>query len=68
LATYIVGYVISFLINIIKGHDIHNLEPNLFIPPIARKLEKMVDIPLNMKQWSESEEDVRSKCISNGKY
>jgi hypothetical protein len=35
-------------------HGIHNLELNLLILLVSKKVEKIIDIPLNMKHWSES--------------
>lgn len=55
--------------NKICGEKNTNLDPNLFIPPIARRLEERADLTLNMKQWSESEEDLRSsKHVLKRKY
>jgi uncharacterized protein HemY len=44
-------------------HDIHNLELNLLILLVSKKVEKIIDIPLNMKHWSESKKKTRSKHI-----
>lgn len=40
--------------------EIRPMDTNLFVPPLARKLEKQWDRPLNLKAFSESEEDVRN--------
>ncbi|EFA03653.1 putative sodium-dependent multivitamin transporter [Tribolium castaneum] len=67
VTTFLVGYLISLVINSIYGRKDQHLDPNLFIPPIQRKLQKR-ELSLSMKQWSESEEDLRSKHVLKRKY
>ncbi|KAJ3656767.1 hypothetical protein Zmor_015816 [Zophobas morio] len=68
LSTYIIGYVASLVINKIKGVSTQNLDPHLFITPIARRLERTMDIPLNTKELSDSQEELNGKYEVNGKY
>ncbi|RZC38848.1 uncharacterized protein BDFB_000721 [Asbolus verrucosus] len=67
LTTYIMGYLVSFAVNKVCGHNQQNFDPNLFIPPVARRLEKMMDSPLSLKQWSDSDEDLRAKYVTNNR-
>lgn len=64
LVTLIVGYLVSYVTRKITGEAVGPMDPNLFVPPLARKLEKQWDKPLNLKTLSESEEDLRN---ANGK-
>ncbi|XP_044267495.1 putative sodium-dependent multivitamin transporter [Tribolium madens] len=67
VTTLVVGYLMSFIFNRIYGREDQHLDPNLFIPPLQRRLQKR-ELSLNMKQWSDSEEDLRSKNVLKRKY
>lgn len=56
----IVGYLVSYLTRKLMKEDIRPMDTNLFVPPLARKLEKQWDRPLNMKTVEEFEEDARN--------
>lgn len=57
LLTLIVGYIVSYVTRKVTGEEIRPMDPNLFVPPLARKLEKQWDRPLNLKTISEIEEN-----------
>lgn len=40
LITFIVGYTTSLLVNIFMGEPEKELDPNLFIPPIANRMKR----------------------------
>lgn len=56
IATCVVGYVISWLIDKIAGTEKRPMNPNLFIPPLARRLEKQWETPLKMNEMKSYEE------------
>lgn len=59
IITFVVGYIISYVTRKVTGEVIGPMDPNLFVPPLARRLEKRWDKPLNLNTLCESEEDVR---------
>lgn len=61
LVTLFVGYSISYITRKVTGEVIGPMDPNLFVPPLAKRLEKRWDQPLNLKSLSESDEDLRKK-------
>lgn len=58
LVTLIIGYAVSYVTRKITGEEIRPMDPNLFVPPLARKLEKQWDRPLNLKTLSEVDDHV----------
>lgn len=56
LLTFIIGYVVSYVMRKITGEAVRPMDPNLFVPPLARKLEKQWDRPLNLKTLNEAED------------
>lgn len=56
--TLIVGYATSYVTRKITGEEIRPMDPNLFVPPLARRLEKQWDRPLNMKTLTEVDDHV----------
>lgn len=59
LVTMIIGYLISYISRKITKEEIRPMDTNLFVPPLAKKLEKLWDQPLNLRAISESEDDIR---------
>lgn len=59
ICTFVVGYVVSLITRKVFNEELKPMDPNLFIPPVARRLERMWDKPLNMKEISESDEDLK---------
>lgn len=61
MVTVLVGYAVSYITRKVTGEEIRPMDPNLFIPPLARKLEKQWDRPLNLKTLTEMDDPVNGR-------
>lgn len=50
LSTYIIGYIVSVIINIVENNPQDSLDPHLFIPPVAKRLHRQQAQFLTMKK------------------
>lgn len=49
LGTVIVGFVVSVAINLLRGDRENVYDPNLFIPPLARRMKLKWSGPLDLE-------------------
>lgn len=50
LGTLIIGVIVSYVVNLLEGGRERVYDPNLFIPPLARRMKKHWDKPQDMKE------------------
>ncbi|CAH0557554.1 unnamed protein product [Brassicogethes aeneus] len=68
VCTLLVGYLSSIIFAKIFNIKQKYLEPNLFIPPIARRLEKMVPCTIHLTDLSGSIENLKNGTITERRY
>lgn len=58
LITMVIGYLVSYVARKVTGEVVAPMDPNLFVPPLAKKMERLWDKPLNTNTMTLSDEDL----------
>lgn len=68
ILTLIVGYLTSYLLVKLGKVEQKELDPKLFVPPVARMLEKSRPKALNLTNLSGSDESLKNGTKKDRKY